>query len=496
MSESDAQPQSSLNEMPEEEVIQKADSVALRQRLLVLMFLGDIFAAYLGMTMGFWLRFHTPLLDVGASVSGTITFRSYQPILLLGVIFLIAAFFQQKLYNWKYLLRPRKLLPMTFKAIVFWFVIYLCTSVVLKFEPQISRIFMACSFVSVTLTVGIWKWFFTRSVRTTGVAKTLSQKVMFVGWNQESAELADSIYGDESHPYSVLGWVDTSTADVNTQTAPAIYGRLGDLGELERVIDSESPDILIIADLNLDRKSIARIAKVCEVHYVQLKVLPSMFQIFVSGLRLETISSKPLLGIEEMAIQQISGLFLKRSLDVLGALFGLIVSSPVFLVCYLLIKKEDPGPVIFSQERIGRNHLPFKIYKIRSMKLGSDKQDHMNQSTLREDPRVLKIGKFIRAWNIDELPQFWNVLKGDMSLVGPRPERTHFVNRLSSEIDYYNNRHIVKPGITGWAQIHGLRGDTDLSERIRYDVYYIENWSLWLDIYCLVMTFLARKNAY
>ena len=475
--------------------LSRAGTVSLRQRLLLCMLIGDVFFAYMGLSLGYFLRFQTPLKDVGTLSVDRLSFVAYQPVLILGVLFLVAAFFQQKLYNWKYLLRPRKLLPMTFQATTFWFVIYLCTSVVLKFEPQISRIFMACSFVSVTFTVGVWKWFFTNSIRRTGAAKTLSQKVLFVGWNQESAELADAIYGDESNPYSVLGWVDTSTENINTQTAPAIYGRLGALSELEAVISRDSPDILIIADLNLDRSTISKIAKLCEVSYVQLKVLPSMFQIFVSGLRLETISSKPLLGVEEMAIQRITGQVFKRGFDIVGALVGLILSAPLIAICALVIKRQDPGgPVFYKQTRSGLKGEPFTIYKLRSMKLNAETSGA--QWATENDPRRLPIGKFMRETNLDELPQFWNILKGDMSLVGPRPERPELIEKFEREIEHYNHRHHVKPGLTGWAQVNGLRGNTDLSERIRYDVYYIENWTPWLDIYCLVMTFISRKNAY
>lgn len=484
-----------VDTLPTEAASSRASVVSLRHRLLFIMLLGDVVFAYLGLAFGFWLRFYTPLIEFGSAPSDAVAFSAYQPVLILGVIFLIAAFFQQKLYNWKYLLRPRKLLPMTFQATTFWFVIYLCTSVVLKFEPQISRIFMACSFISVLFAVGTWKWFFTRTVRTAGAAKTLSQKVLFVGWNQESADLADSIYGDESNPYSVLGWVDTSTKNKNTQTAPAIYGRLGQLTELEKLIASDSPDILIIADLNLDRSVISNIAKLCEVHYIQLKVLPSMFQIFVSGLRLETISSKPLLGVDEMAIQQITGQVIKRSFDIVGALVGLAISAPLIAICALVIRKQDPsGSVIYRQTRSGLKGEPFTIYKLRSMKLNAESAGA--QWATENDPRRLPIGKFMRETNLDELPQFWNVLKGDMSLVGPRPERPELIEKFEREIEHYNHRHHVKPGITGWAQVNGLRGNTDLSERIRYDVYYIENWTPWLDVYCLVMTFFARKNAY
>ena len=161
-----------------------------------------------------------------------------------------------------------------------------------------------------------------------------------------------------------------------------------------------------------------------------------------------------------------------------------------------LILLESPGPILFRQERVGRGGRRFRMLKLRSMRLDADKQDHLSQSTLRDDPRLLRIGAFIRRWNLDEVPQFWNVLTGDMSLVGPRPERTFHSEKLSHEIPHYNARLMSKPGITGWAQVNGLRGDTDLTERVRYDLYYLENWSLLLDFQIMFQTFISRKNAY
>lgn len=488
---------SSAQPVSAKELPSKAAVTSLRHQLLLLMMLGDILFAYAGLGMGYWLRFKSPLSEIGVIVGGTKAFSDYQLVILLGVFFLLVSYFHQKLYNWKLLLRPRKLLPLTFKATSFWFIIYLCTSVVLKFEPQISRIFMFYSWLSVMTTVGLWKWFFTKIIRTAGFTEQLAQRVLFVGWTQESADLADSIYGDESHPYRITGWIDTpSDTEISSQSAPAIYPKLGQIEDLENIVLEERPDILVVADLNLDRTALATIAKMCELYYIQLKILPSMFQIFISGLHLETISGKPLLGIEEMRIQQVTSQIIKRVTDIIGATIGLILSTPVIAFLAWRICREDPGPIFFRQERIGINHQPFTMLKLRSMKLGSDKHDHLNQSTLRQDPRVLRIGNLMRKLNLDELPQFWNVLMGDMSLVGPRPERTYHANQLSIKIQHYNQRHQVKPGITGWAQIHGLRGNTDLSERVRYDCYYIENWSIWMDFYCLVMTFFKRDNAY
>jgi lipopolysaccharide/colanic/teichoic acid biosynthesis glycosyltransferase len=187
---------------------------------------------------------------------------------------------------------------------------------------------------------------------------------------------------------------------------------------------------------------------------------------------------------------------LKRSIDIVGSIAGLILSVPIYVVCGIIIYLESPGPIVFGQDRMGRQGRIFKMYKLRSMRLGAETTDHLNQSTPHEDGRLLRCGKFMRAWNLDETPQFWNVLKGDMSLVGPRPERVYHSEHLRQKIPHYCARHITAPGMSGWAQVNGFRGGTDLEARIRYDLYYLENWSIWLDVRIIIRTFLTHKNAY
>jgi lipopolysaccharide/colanic/teichoic acid biosynthesis glycosyltransferase len=164
------------------------------------------------------------------------------------------------------------------------------------------------------------------------------------------------------------------------------------------------------------------------------------------------------------------------------------------LVLTVLITRESPGSVIYRQVRTGRNGKPFTIYKLRSMRLDAERNGA--QWAVANDDRRLKIGAFMREWNLDELPQFWNVLKGDMSLVGPRPERPELIEKFEHEIPHYNPRHTVRPGVTGWAQVNGLRGNTSLVERINYDLYYIENWSVSFDFQIMAKTFIGAKNAY
>ena len=190
--------------------------------------------------------------------------------------------------------------------------------------------------------------------------------------------------------------------------------------------------------------------------------------------------------------------FLKRVMDVAGSIFGIIITSPLLLIVAILIKITSPGPIIFKQERVGLHNKSFYMYKFRSMELQPE-EDEKKAWTVKNDPRVTPIGKFIRRTSIDELPQLFNILRGDMSLVGPRPERPLFVEKFKEEIPRYMIKHQVRPGLTGWAQVNGYRGDTSILKRIEYDLYYIENWTVGLDVKIILLTFITgfvNKNAY
>ena len=188
----------------------------------------------------------------------------------------------------------------------------------------------------------------------------------------------------------------------------------------------------------------------------------------------------------------------KRLMDIVGGCLALLIASPVMLVIMIVIKATSPGPIVYSQERVGLHNKTFKMYKFRSMVV-QDEKEEKKAWTVKDDPRVTPVGKFIRKTSIDELPQLINIIKGDMSLVGPRPERPFFVEKFQEEIPRYMVKHQVRPGLTGWAQVNGYRGDTSIRKRIECDLYYIENWSIGLDFKIMFLTVFkgfVNKNAY
>ncbi len=250
-----------------------------------------------------------------------------------------------------------------------------------------------------------------------------------------------------------------------------------------------------MADLHAPNEQMVSLANLCEREMIQFKVIPSCFRVFVSGLTLETIAGTPVLGVTRLPLDDTLNVLIKRAVDVVGATVGLLLSAPIIAIFSAIFWLESPGGIFYCQRRWGCNGVPFDIIKIRSMKLNAERGTGA-QWCVKDDPRRLKVGAFMRRWNIDELPQFWNVLKGQMSLVGPRPERPELIAEFKHQIPHYNSRHHSKPGMTGWAQVNGLRGDTDLGERIQCDLWYLENWSLWLDLKIMLLNFFKRDNAY
>ena len=231
---------------------------------------------------------------------------------------------------------------------------------------------------------------------------------------------------------------------------------------------------------------------------VHTKFIPDYNSMIPTRPYTEDLMGLPVINIRYVPLTNMGNAFIKRTADILGALFGILVTSPIMLVCAILVKLSSPGPVIFKQERVGLHNKTFSMYKFRSMAMQAPSEERKAWTT-RDDPRVTRVGRIMRKTSLDELPQLFNILKGDMSLVGPRPERPLFVEKFKEEIPRYMVKHQVRPGLTGWAQVNGYRGDTSIRKRIEYDIYYIENWTMWFDVKIIIMTFFTgfvNKNAY
>ena len=252
-----------------------------------------------------------------------------------------------------------------------------------------------------------------------------------------------------------------------------------------QILDKRKPDEVVAALEMEDYPRLTHIIQACEKTGVKLSLIPFYAQYMPAHPQIDALGDLPLINLRRIPLDNLGNAFLKRSMDIVGSLLLIVLTSPLMLFAAIGVKLSSPGPVIFKQRRIGRNKRPFYMYKFRSMYL-NDSED--TAWSTNGDARRTRFGAFIRKFSIDELPQFFNVLKGDMSLVGPRPEVPHYVEQFKEEVPLYMVKHQVRPGITGWAQVNGLRGDTSIAERIRHDIYYIENWTLLFDVKILFMT--------
>jgi exopolysaccharide biosynthesis polyprenyl glycosylphosphotransferase len=270
------------------------------------------------------------------------------------------------------------------------------------------------------------------------------------------------------------------------------YVHLGCLGELEARLSTYQMARLVIDQTCLDHETLNRIAKECVLRGVIVRLIPDSIGFWVGRSHDRMVSGLPVLAIANSSYHLGSHRFMKRAMDIAGALVGLVVSTPIILLLALLIRLESKGPVWIRQKRAGLEGKSFWIYKLRSMRAGVEEDPQRWASP--DDPRCTRLGKWIRRFSLDELLQFWCVLKGDMSLVGPRPEMAELVAKFCESVHSYGLRFRMKPGMTGWAAIHGFRGNTSLQERIDYDLYYIQNWSFALDVKILLVTFLCMKS--
>lgn len=464
----------------------------LRDSIVVASFVGDLVVATLALVGAYGMRFVWPLAEVGVP-HPEMTLSQYAPHIYLGVALILVLLGNGRLYAPAYLHAVRRHWRIIGQSCALWLVGYLTVSLLFSLHPEISRLYCLVASVLLIVSLMLWRKLLHLWLRRESLAGRIKQKVLFIGWSEESDRLVRAIENEPAHIYEVVGMVPDRDLPPETEPPPDLP-RLGGYDDVERLIQEHEIDLVLLTDLGLPRERLVSIGLSCEREMVEFKLIPNVFQVFVSGLHLENFSGIPVLGISRLPLHSMLNVQLKRAVDIMGGCVGLLLGLPVMALFGLAIKLEDRGPVFYRQRRLGRNGQVFTIYKLRSMRLDAEGSGRPGW-TVRDDPRCLRVGAFMRRWNIDEIPQFWNVLRGEMSLVGPRPERPELIESFKHQILHYNARHNIKPGITGWAQINGLRGDTDLTERIKADLYYIENWNLWLDLQIMVMTFFKRPGA-
>ena len=447
----------------------------------------DVGCTWLAYYLAWWMLDRNPDIVIGP-------FSEFWRLPLVHSVLILGVFFTRRMYQ-----RRRQIshLDEFFRIIVLnslalLFTVATLTLLFPNFNYHRSLLFYAWSFNIVLLTV-------VRSIHAQIQWQAQSKgigddRVLLIGAGEVGEMLLQKIMGNPKMGYQVVGMVSKREAPIADGHVPT----LGGIADIPRIIEEFNVDEVIIGMPESSHQELVNIISLCEREKVGIRVFPDVFQIMASEVSIGDLGGMPLLTIRDVALQGWK-LTLKRGLDVVLSGFALILTSPFLLLTALLVKLDSSGPVFYVQERMGLDAKPFKMIKFRSMRL--DAEEEGPGWTVEDDPRRTKLGTIMRRFNIDELPQLVNVFVGDMSLVGPRPERPVYVEQFRQSIPRYMDRHREKAGITGWAQVNGLRGDTSIVERTKYDLWYIENWSVALDIKIIIRTAVqtivgTNKNAY
>ncbi len=452
----------------------------------------DTLITALALVLAYYVRFKTGLIEVGVVDTQGLSLKDYAGHILFGTILLILILTNFRFYTREKLLSFTDTLQTVLKSILVWLVAFLCFSLVLKFDPPISRMYCALGLVFLSILMPLWRGILWRYLTSDSKVPHLRQRAVVVGWSEGFDQALDTFSNTPEREFEIIGLIEPNEGFGHKP--PAHLPVLGQFTSISPILEMRICQMVIVADDTLRSDSMLKLASLCEKEMIAFKLVPTCFRVLLSGLHLESVGGIPILGISKLPLHSVFNQHIKRFVDIIGAVVGLILAAPLIAIFGCLIYREDPGPIFYRQRRLGANGTIFDMIKLRSMKQNAEAAGGPGW-TVKDDPRCLKVGALMRRLNIDEVPQFYNVLKGEMSLVGPRPERPELIEKFKEEIPHYNARHNIKPGITGWAQVNGLRGDTDLSERIRFDLHYIENWNVVFDIQIMALTFVRREGA-
>ncbi len=362
-------------------------------------------------------------------------------------------------------------------------------------EPNFSRSMIAIFFVSNTTLTTIAHWLLRKFLRYIRKKGYNIKHILLVGYSRAAEAYISRILENPQWGYVIAGVLDDFVPLDTSYHGIKVIGKIDQLTEF---LDHNNYDEITIT-LPLDYYDrLEELVAECEKSGVHTKFIPDYQSLFPSNPYTEDVQGIPVINIRYVPLTNSFNRLAKRLVDIIGSLIAIIIFSPIMLVAAIAVKATSEGPIIYKQERIGLNGVPFMMFKFRTMYLQTDAEEKKGWTT-RGDPRVTKIGGLLRKTSIDEMPQFFNIFIGQMSLVGPRPERPQFVEKFKEQIPRYMVKHQVRPGLTGWAQINGYRGDTSIRKRIDYDIYYIENWSMAFDFKIMLGTIrhgFINKNAY
>jgi exopolysaccharide biosynthesis polyprenyl glycosylphosphotransferase len=452
----------------------------------------DIIASNLAMICAWFLRFS---VEVIPAVKGTQPFSKYALLMPIVTIVFPLAFAVQGLYR----VRPTRGRAEEWLSVAIASVVgtVVLSGVILWLRPSHSEVFYSRAALGIFLVctiafVVIGRAFVRVTVERRHRAGRNLERVLIAGSGELARAVADRIDAHSELGFHIVGYLRNGE-DSRLEPRPC----LGRVDDVEAVLREHEIEHVFVALPHASSESMTKLLDRLVRSLVSVHVVPDLLQFMVLRSRVEDIDGLPTINLTETPLEGWSR-FVKRGFDLAVAVAALLAFSPIMLVVAAAIWLEDRRPIFYRQVRMGLDGKPFRIVKFRSMRVGAERDTGAKWAE-RDDPRRTRVGRLIRAWSLDELPQLWNVVMGDMSVIGPRPERPEFVEQFRAELPHYMLRHKVRAGITGWAQVHGWRGNTSIRMRIEHDLYYIENWSLMLDLKILFMTVihgLRHENAY
>jgi putative colanic acid biosynthesis UDP-glucose lipid carrier transferase len=417
-------------------------------------------------------------------------------ILLLNFSYIFSVYFIP-INIYKPIMFTDKVAQRALSVVAMHLIIFITSLFFLKMEIDTLPRFMICFYLLLFVIFTVWRIFARESLKLYRKTGRNHKRVVIVGAGKIGMDLYAELKKEMAYGYNVYGFFDDNLLLKNT-----IPNYLGMTHEVEDyVLKNEIDEIYCTLPSSKDEK-ILRIFNFAEKNMIRFYIVPEFSRYLKKRLYLESVESMPIMAIRPEPLQSLHNQIIKRAFDIVFSSVFLVVFFPWFyIILGILIKLSSPGPIIFKQVRTGIYGKDFNCYKFRSMKINNDADEKQAE---KDDPRITKFGYFLRRSNLDEIPQFYNVLRGDMSVIGPRPHMLKHTELYSTLIDKYMVRHLVKPGVSGWAQVNGYRGETktakQMEDRVKYDVWYLENWTFLLDLKILLVTvlnmFMGEKNAY
>lgn len=445
-------------------------------------YLSDSIAVAGGLLLAYWLRFHSGMIPGG--IAATNYLQQFWWAFLLWMICLQvsgAVTPHPRIISFN---RARRMLHASFLAMLLIAVRnYFFRGV------DVSRLLYPLSFLMVSVLLVLMRTAAQAFIARFLLSAGSRARVLIVGTGPVALRLAARCKSQPSLGYELIGFIS-----IGKERAGQSIGGVPVLGtedDLRRLIRDNGVEEVFVTQTDIPNETFFQLFVDSDKETARVNFIPSLVEMMRSTIHYDEVAGIPVYSMRQTRLQGAKA-SLKRLIDVTVSFCGLLMLSPLFVILAALVKRSSPGPALYKQTRLGIDGREFNIYKFRTMR--ADAEQAGPGWGGQDDPRSTPIGRWMRRWNIDELPQLWNVMRGDMSLVGPRPERPWYVQRFREVFPRYMTRHSVKTGMTGWAQVHGLRGDTSIQQRLRYDLYYIENWSLWLDMKIIIMTFFGSKR--